>query len=71
MNGCSTNRAEFLGWTTAVFSTEDQRRRVATRQDGDGDAKKLISFKFDQILDAYATFGAAADTHALKVLIEL
>jgi len=35
-----------------------------------GDAKKLISFKFDQILDAYATFGSAADTHALKVLIE-
>ena len=36
------------------------------------DAKKLIThrFSFQQILDAYATFGAAADTHALKVLIE-
>jgi alcohol dehydrogenase len=36
------------------------------------DAKKLIThrFKFDKILEAYETFGAAASTHALKVLIE-
>jgi alcohol dehydrogenase len=27
-------------------------------------------FKFDKILEAYETFGAAAETHALKVLIE-
>jgi NAD(P)-dependent dehydrogenase (short-subunit alcohol dehydrogenase family) len=27
-------------------------------------------FKLDKILDAYDTFGAAAKTHALKVLIE-
>lgn len=34
--------------------------------------KVLIShhFKFDQILDAYETFGKAADTKALKVIIE-
>ncbi len=31
----------------------------------------LIShrFKFDNILDAYETFGHASDTHALKVII--
>jgi alcohol dehydrogenase len=36
------------------------------------DAKKLIThrFKFDKILEACETFGAAADTNALKVLIE-
>jgi alcohol dehydrogenase len=27
-------------------------------------------FKFDKILDAYETFGHAADTRALKVIIE-
>ncbi|MET3901253.1 alcohol dehydrogenase [Devosia sp. UYZn731] len=36
------------------------------------DAKQLIThrFKLDTILDAYETFGHAADTHALKVIIE-
>lgn len=36
------------------------------------DAKKLIThrFKFNDIQEAYMTFGSAADTHALKVLIE-
>jgi len=36
------------------------------------DPKPLIThrFKLDQILDAYETFGHAAETHALKVLIE-
>jgi len=36
------------------------------------DPKQLIThrFKFDQILDAYETFGNAAKTKALKVLIE-
>ena len=35
-------------------------------------ARKLIThrFKFDKILDAYETFGRAADTKALKVIIE-
>ena len=33
--------------------------------------KLLIThrFKLDQILDAYDTFGRAAETHALKVII--
>ena len=36
------------------------------------DASKLIThrFKFDKILDAYEAFGHAADTKALKVIIE-
>jgi alcohol dehydrogenase len=35
------------------------------------DARLLIThrFRFDQILEAYETFGHAADTHALKVII--
>jgi len=37
------------------------------------DPKLLIThrFKLDQILDAYETFGHAAKTHALKVIIEI
>jgi len=37
------------------------------------DPAKLIThrFRFDNILEAYDTFGAAAETHALKVLIEI
>jgi alcohol dehydrogenase len=36
------------------------------------DPKSLIThrFKLDQILDAYETFAHAAETRALKVLIE-
>ena len=36
------------------------------------DAKQLIThrFKLDGIIEAYETFGHAADTHALKVIIE-
>ncbi|HXH14683.1 MAG TPA: zinc-dependent alcohol dehydrogenase family protein [Sphingomonas sp.] len=36
------------------------------------DAKRLIThrFRLDQILDAYETFGNAARTHALKVILE-
>jgi alcohol dehydrogenase len=36
------------------------------------DPKRLIThhFKLDQILDAYETFANAADTRALKVIIE-
>jgi alcohol dehydrogenase len=36
------------------------------------DPKQLIThrFKLDKILDAYDTFSAAAETNALKVLIE-
>ena len=36
------------------------------------DLRRLIThrFKLGHILDAYETFGHAADTHALKVIIE-
>lgn len=37
-----------------------------------GDPKRLIThcFKFDGILDTYETFAQAADTRALKVILE-
>jgi len=37
------------------------------------DPMKMIThhFKMDKILDAYDTFGRAAETKALKVIIEL
>jgi alcohol dehydrogenase len=36
------------------------------------DPALLITHRFtlDQVLDAYDTFGRAAETHALKVIIE-
>jgi alcohol dehydrogenase len=36
------------------------------------DPKRLVThrFKLDQLLDAYHTFGHAADTRAVKVLVE-
>ena len=47
----------------------DRYKTVASRKI---DPKLLIThrFKLDQILDAYETFGHAADTRALKVIIE-
>ena len=50
--------------TTPMLLKTVQSRKI--------DATKLIThrFKFAKILEAYETFGAAADTHALKVLIE-
>ena len=58
--------------TTRLVDTVTTPMLLKTVQSRKIDAKKLIThrFKFDQILDAYATFGAAANTHALKVLIE-
>jgi alcohol dehydrogenase len=58
--------------TTRLVDTVTTPMLLKTVQSRRIDAKKLIThrFKFDQILQAYTTFGAAADTHALKVLIE-
>src|SRR5579883_1329085 len=58
--------------TTRLVDTVTTPMLLKTVQSHKIDAKKLIThrFKFDQILDAYKTFGAAAETHALKVLIE-
>ena len=45
---------------------------LKTVQSGKIDPKRLIThrFKLDRILDAYDTFGRAASTQALKVIIE-
>ena len=44
---------------------------LKTLQAGEIDPKQLIThrFNFNKILDAYETFGRAADTNALKVII--
>jgi alcohol dehydrogenase len=51
--------------TTPMLLKTVQSRKI--------DPKKLIThrFKLDKILDAYETFGAAAKTGALKVIIEM
>jgi alcohol dehydrogenase len=58
--------------TTRLVDTVTTPMLLKTVRSRKIDAKKLIThrFKFDQMLDAYATFGEASDTHALKVLIE-
>ena len=45
---------------------------LKTVQSGKIDPTRLIThhFKLDQILDAYDTFGRAAETKALKVIID-
>ena len=58
--------------TTRLVDTVTTPMLLKTVQSRKIDATKLIThrFKFAKILEAYETFGAAADTHALKVLIE-
>jgi len=58
--------------TTRLVDTVTTPMLLKTVQSHKIDAKRLIThrFKFDQILEAYETFGAAASTRALKVLIE-
>ena len=58
--------------TTRLVDTVTTSMLLKTVQAKKIDAARLIThrFKLDQILDAYETFGHAADTHALKVLIE-
>ncbi len=59
--------------TTRLVDTVTTPMLLKTVQAKKIDPKLLIThrFKLDQILDAYDTFGRAADTHALKVLIEV
>jgi len=61
-----------IGITTRLVDTVTTPMLLKTVESHKIDPKQLIThrFKFDQILDAYETFGAAAKTHALKVLIE-
>jgi alcohol dehydrogenase len=58
--------------TTRLVDTVSIPMLLKTVQSKRIDAKQLIThhFKFDQILQAYETFGKAADTKALKVIIE-
>ncbi len=58
--------------TTRLVDTVTTPMLLKTVQSGKIDPKKLIThrFRLDQILDAYETFGSAAKTHALKVIIE-
>jgi len=59
--------------TTRLVDTVSTPMLLKVLQSKKLDAKLLIShrFKFDNVLEAYETFGHAADTHALKVIIEM
>jgi alcohol dehydrogenase len=58
--------------TTRLVDTVTTPMLLKTVQSRKIDPTRLIThrFKLDDIIDAYETFGAAAKTHALKVLIE-
>jgi alcohol dehydrogenase len=58
--------------TTRLVDTVTIPMLLKTVRSARIDASKLIThrFRFDKILDAYETFGRAADTKALKVIIE-
>ena len=58
--------------TTRLVDTVTTPMLLKTVQSGKIDPKRLIThrFKMQNILDAYETFGNAASTRALKVLIE-
>ena len=58
--------------TTRLVDTVTTPMLIKTVQSGKIDPKRLIThhFKLENILDAYETFGKAASTRALKVLIE-
>ena len=59
--------------TTRLVDTVSTPMLLKTTQAGKIDPKHLIThrFKLDAILDAYDTFARAADTKALKVIIEI
>lgn len=58
--------------TTRLVDTVSTPMLLKTLESNKIDPKLLIThrFKLDQILQAYETFAHAADTHALKVIIE-
>lgn len=57
--------------TTRLVDTVTTPMLLKTVQSGKIDPKKVITHRFtlDQIMEAYDTFGNAAKTHALKVII--
>lgn len=59
--------------TTRLVDTVSTPMLMKTVRAGRLDPMRLITHRFtlDQILDAYDTFGHAADTNALKVIIEV
>jgi alcohol dehydrogenase len=59
--------------TTRLVDTVSIPMLLKTVQSSRINAKQLIThhFRLDQIMDAYKTFGSAADTKALKVIIEV
>ncbi len=59
--------------TTRLVDTVSTPMLLSVLKSKKIDPKKLIThhFKYEDILDAYDTFARAADTHALKVIIEL
>jgi alcohol dehydrogenase len=59
--------------TTRLVDTVSTPMLLKAAAAGKIDPKRLIThhFKLDAILDAYETFGQAADTKALKVIIEV
>jgi threonine dehydrogenase-like Zn-dependent dehydrogenase/GNAT superfamily N-acetyltransferase len=58
--------------TTRLVDTVSTPMLLKTVQSGKIDPKRLIThhFTLDEVLDAYETFGRAASTQALKVIIE-
>jgi len=58
--------------TTRLVDTVSTPMLLKTVQSQKVDPGQLIThrFRLDQVLDAYDTFGRAAETHALKVIIE-
>lgn len=64
--------AQNITITTRLVDTFATPMLLKTVQAKKIDPRKLIThhFKLEQILDAYDTFEKAADTHALKVIIE-
>jgi len=59
--------------TTRLVDTVTTPMLLKTVSSGKIEPKKLIThhFKLESILDAYDTFGRAAETHALKVIVEV
>ncbi|MBV8633332.1 MAG: zinc-dependent alcohol dehydrogenase family protein [Burkholderiaceae bacterium] len=65
--------AQNIAITTRLVDTVTTPMLLKTVQSKKIDPGKLIThrFRFDQMLDAYATFGQAAETKALKVVISM